>query len=110
MTFFQIVAGGLHHLDLLLVALAPGGGHRNFARSGQILPGHRPRIALNGGGRAVADDLAAMHPGTGTNIKDVIGLTDHILVMFHHDHRIALIAQVLERGNQPVIVALVQTD
>jgi len=30
--------------------------------------------------------------------------------MFDHDHAVALIAQVLQRGQQTVVVALVQTD
>ena len=30
--------------------------------------------------------------------------------MFHHEHRVAEVAQPNERGNQTRIVALVQTD
>ena len=51
-----------------------------------------------------------MHARPRTNIKHIIGLADGLFVMLNHDHRIALIAQVLQRRQQPVIVALVQTD
>jgi hypothetical protein len=55
-------------------------------------------------------DLAAMDAGAGADVEDVIGLADRLLVMFDDDHRVALIAQVLQRRQQPVIVALVQAD
>jgi hypothetical protein len=51
-----------------------------------------------------------MHARAGADVEDVIRLADRVLVMFHDQHRVALIAQVLERGQQPVIVALVQAD
>ena len=42
--------------------------------------------------------------------KNVIRFTDRLFVMFNNDHRIALIAQVLEGQQQTVIVALMQAD
>ena len=51
-----------------------------------------------------------MYAGTGTQIDDEIGGSDRIFVVFHHDDGIADVAQVLERGDQPVVVALVQSD
>ena len=58
----------------------------------------------------MADHLPAMHARTGADIKDVVGLADRLFVVFHHDHRIALIPQVLERRQQAVVIALVQAD
>jgi hypothetical protein len=43
------------------------------------------------------DDLPAMHAGAGADVEDVIGLADRLLVMLDHDHRVALVAQVLQR-------------
>jgi hypothetical protein len=60
--------------------------------------------------RALRHDLAAMDARAGADVEDVIGLADRLLVMFDDDHRVALVAQVLQRREQPVIVALVQAD
>ena len=54
--------------------------------------------------------MAAMHPGTGANIDHVIGQADRVLIMLHHDHRVADIAQMDEGFEQAFIVALVQAD
>ena len=67
-------------------------------------------MAHDVGGRALGDDLAAMHAGAGPDIDDIIGGADGVLVMLDHDHGIAEIAQPLERFEQPGIVALVQAD
>ena len=51
-----------------------------------------------------------MHTRPRTDVENIIGLADGFFVMLDNDYRIALIAQVLERGQKPVIVALVQPD
>jgi hypothetical protein len=51
-----------------------------------------------------------MDARAGADVEDVVGLADRLLVMFHHDDRVALVAQVLQRREQPVVVALVQAD
>ena len=62
------------------------------------------------GGGALGDDLAAVHAGAGADVDDVVGLADRLLVVLDHDHGVAGVAQVLERGEQAVVVALVQAD
>lgn len=51
-----------------------------------------------------------MRPRAGADVENVIGLPHGLLVMLDHDHRIALVAQVLQSRQQPVIIALVQPD
>ena len=51
-----------------------------------------------------------MHASPRTHVKDIIRLADRVFVMLHHQNRIALVAQVFQRGQQAVIVALVQPD
>ena len=58
----------------------------------------------------MADDAPAMNPGTRTDIKDIIRLADRFFVMFDNNHCVALIAQVLERLQQTIIVTLMQAD
>ena len=62
------------------------------------------------GGRALGDHVAAMHPGARAHVDHVVGGMDHVLVVLHHQHRVAEVAQVLERADEAVVVALVQAD
>src|SRR5690554_6529898 len=61
-------------------------------------------------GRALGYDPAAVYPRAGADIEYMVGSTDGILVMLYHDHGVAQIAQLNEGLEQPVIVALMQTD
>ena len=61
-------------------------------------------------GRALRDDRAAVHARAGAQIDDVVGLPDRLFVMLHDDHRVAEIAQIDQSVEQPLIVALMQTD
>ena len=40
----------------------------------------------------------------------MVGRAHRALVVLDHDHRVAEVAQPLERGDQPLVVALVQAD
>ena len=51
-----------------------------------------------------------MNAGAGADIHHVVGREDGLLVMLHHEHAVAEIAQRLQRLEQPRIVALVQAD
>ena len=61
-------------------------------------------------GRALRDDAAAVHAGAGPEIDDVIGVPDRVFVVLDDDHRVAEIAQAIQRAQQPLVVALVQAD
>ena len=106
----QVVARRLDHGDFLLVALAALVRHRNGPPPRKIVARDAGRVCLQFGRHAMRHDRAAMHTGPRPDVIDVIGLADRFLVMLDHDDRIALIAQVLERRQKPVVVALVQTD
>ena len=51
-----------------------------------------------------------MDARAGAEIDHVVGGADRVLVMLDHDHRVAEVAQALERFEQPVVVALVEAD
>ena len=76
----------------------------------QVLAGERGRVALDLGGRALRDDLAAVLAGPGPHVDHVVGRVDRLLVVLDHDHRVAQVAQALERVDEPRVVALVQAD
>jgi hypothetical protein len=56
------------------------------------------------------DDLAAEFAGAGAEVDEVIRFEHDIAVVFHHKYGVADIAQVFERIDQAVVVALVQAD
>ena len=53
---------------------------------------------------------AAVPAGAGPEIDHVIGALDGLRIVFHHQHRVSQVAQVLQRVQQPVIVARMQSD
>jgi hypothetical protein len=76
----------------------------------QVLARDRIGMGRDFGRGPLGDDIAAMHARAGSQIDDVIGLAYRIFVVLHDDHGIAEIAQIDERVEQPLIVALVQPD
>ena len=76
----------------------------------RYLPGQAFRVGHHFGGRALRDDVAAVHAGAGANVDHIIREADRVLVMLDHDHRVAEIAQLHERLEQAFVVALVQAD
>ena len=61
-------------------------------------------------GRAESDHAAAMQSSAGAKVDHIVGAANGFFVMLHHQHGIAQIAQMLQRLQQPVIVAMVQAD
>ena len=53
---------------------------------------------------------AAMAARAGTKIDHVVGAADRLFIVLDHEHRVAEIAQLFERVQQAVVVAMVQSD
>ena len=51
-----------------------------------------------------------MLAGPGSDVDDVVGDLDRVLVVLDDDHGVAEVAHADHRLDQPVVVALVQTD
>ena len=66
--------------------LAPLFRHGHKFCASQILPGDRLLCCHDLVWGALGDDLAAMHAGGGAHVDHVIGSTDCLLVMLHHQH------------------------
>src|SRR5262249_35605912 len=84
--------------------------HVNGERAGEILAGQRMLIRHDIGGRACRHDLAAVDASPWSDIDDMVGGADRILVMFDYNYGVAEVAQPLEGFEEPRIVALVQAD
>jgi hypothetical protein len=89
-------AGALRHLDP--------------PPAGQIIAGQRFRIGGDLGGRALGDDVAAVDAGRRAHVDQVVGGADRVLIVLHHQHGVAEVAQPPQRAQQPLVVALVQAD
>src|SRR5689334_21477203 len=51
-----------------------------------------------------------MTPRTRDDVDDVVRGPDRILVVLDDDHRVANVGEMAERGDEPIVVALVQAD
>lgn len=95
----------------------PLAGERGtLGRDGDLLA---PGEVVTGQGLGVRDDLlrrplgddgTAVHAGPRADVEHMVGEANGILVVLHHDHRVAQIAQMGEGLEQPLVVALMQTD
>ena len=60
--------------------------------------------------RPLRDHPPAVRTGAEPHVDDVVGRADRVLVMLDHQHAVAEVAQMAQRADQPVVVALVQPD
>jgi hypothetical protein len=91
----------------------PGGavpGHLDLAHAREVLARERFGVGRHLGIRALRHHAAAVHARAGAHVDHVVGGVDHVLVVLDHDHAVADVAQVLQRADEPVVVALVQAD
>ncbi len=107
----QIVARGADKLEPAVVhGTASLRRQRDLPRAGEILARQARWVAHDVRRQALGHDFAAMDSGAGPHVDDVVGGADRFVVVLDHDHRVAEIAQSLERSQQPLIVALMQPD
>jgi hypothetical protein len=109
-TFFRLLPRAPTTLILPFLPLRRLAGTGDRVAPDRYLPVIEAGLAMTSSGVPFGDDLAAMHAGAGADVDHMVGGADGILVMFDHDHRVAEVAQVLQRFQQAFIVALVQAD
>ena len=84
--------------------------HADPAASADVLAGQRLGLVGNLAGSAGGNHFASVPAGAGSQVDDVIGAPNRLLVVLHHQHGIAQVAQRFERLQQAGIVAVVQPD
>ena len=84
--------------------------HFDLHFPGDIGPGQRVGRLHDVFGSAVRDQAAAVTSGAGSQIDDIVSSTDRILIVLDHQHGVAKIAQVFERQQQAIVVAMMQSD
>ena len=107
----QIVAACAAH-DQLTVRVRGASllGRGDAQRSCQIASGERCRVLGHFLGRALGDDLTAVHARAGAKVDHVVAGPDGVFVVFDHEYRVTEIAQVAQGLDEPFIVALMQAD
>ena len=110
-------AKGDVHVDVLEVVQVgaadlqrPAGGAHLGLEPGavvEVLTGERVRGAQPCD-VAFEADLAAVAPGAGAEVHHVVGDGNHLRFVFHHEHRVAFIAQAQQEGVHPLDVVGVQ--
>ena len=57
------------------------------------------------GRRALGDELTALVAGIGAKVDHPVGLADQIQIVFHDDHRVALVHEAVQHfGQKPHVV------
>ena len=69
-----------------------------------------PDCAAISAGVPAATSSPPSRPAPGPEIDHVIGALDGLGIVLHHQHRVAHVAQVRERFEQPLVVARMQPD
>ena len=85
-------------------------GNGDRLAAGEVVARHRGSILQQVLEGSRVNDLAPVLAGPGTDVDDVVGGPDRVLVVLDHDQRVAEVAQPDERVDQAPVVALVQTD
>ena len=76
----------------------------------QVLRGQRSRLQQQARQIAGVDDASTLLAGAETDVHDVIGDADHLLIVFNDEDGVSLLPQLLQDIDQPLVVARVQTD
>ena len=105
----QIIAFRTDNAQDFAVAFTSLFGNGNAARAVQVVGSER--LALEHlRRRALKHHFPTLSSGAGADVHHIIGGHHHVFVVLHHNHRVAGVAELLERANQSHIVALMETD
>ena len=106
----QVVFRGAEQSDFLPHAPSTRGWHRNRQFIAQILRRERLRLPQQTRQVAGVHHSTALLARAQSDVDDVVGHADHVLVVLDHDDGVSLVAQLPEDVDQSLIVSCVQTD
>ena len=84
--------------------------NRDLELAGQVLAGDGLGLIADGLRGAFDHDVPAENSRAGTEINDMVRGPHGLLIVFHHDYRVAAVAEFLQRVEQTPIVTGVQPD
>src|ERR1700739_295344 len=98
------------NLDGFSVGTAALARHRNFRSPGEIAPRKGIGCSRNLLGLSRGDKIASGVSRAGAQVHNEVGASNGVLVVLDHQDSVAEVAELLERMEQAIIVARVQTD
>ena len=107
---FQIVLARALHDQRVGANRAALLGHFDRPLAREIRPGHRRRHLFDAFYDSAVHHGTAMFASTRPDIHDPIAGPNGVFVVLDDEHGVAQVAQSVQRVNQSMIVALVQTD
>ena len=106
----QVVFARIAHDQIVAVARPAFGGDVDLLFAAQILCCQTVGAMHEVVGRCGADHVSAEFAGARPHVDDPIGRAHRLFVMLDDEHRVAQVAQIEQRTDQPGVVALVQAD
>ena len=107
---FEVVGDGVFYRQPGSGEVAGSGAGYDLDLPGEVLAGYGGGVRHDLGGGSVGHDDAAVLPCAGADIEDVVGLAHGVFVVLDDEDGIAEVAQAFERGDETLVVALVQAD
>src|SRR6516162_3742213 len=106
----QVVGPSAKHRKVLPVRDAPLLGDVDGEASGKILAGKRIGRSGHVPGRAAGHKVPALFASARPEVDDVVSSADGLLVVLHHEYRVAQVAQALQRLQQALVITGVQAN
>ena len=100
----EVVGAGTADMQVAAVERAALNRHVNALAAGEKLAGQGVWILQYLANGTLGGDAAAVHARAGADLDDVIGRPNGLLVVFHHNDRVAHIAQAAQRLNHLDVV------
>ena len=107
---FQVVLRGARHLDGPTLGMATSLRQLDLATARQIVRRKGALRLHDLGGSSRRDHFPAALARARPHVDHKVGTADGVLIVLDHDDGVAEVAQVLQRGDKPLVVALMQTD
>ena len=106
----QVVLASALHAQEPAVARTPHGRRRDLAPPRQVRARERRLARLDVVDLALGHDPPAVLAGARPEVDQVVGGAHHGLVVLDDEHRVAEVAQSLQRGDEPLVVRRMQPD
>ena len=106
----QVVFARAQDAQPLHARPAARAGHGNRQLVAQVARRERPRVLQQSLAGTGIDHAAALFAGAQPHVHDCVGDANHVGVVLDHDDRVALIAQLQQDRDQPLVVARMQAD
>ncbi len=106
----EVVLGGSLDLDESAVRFAAGVGNGDLSPSCQVVGGDGFLDCQDVGEGALGHDMPAVLACSRPDVDHMVGDSDGVLVVFHHDEGVAEIAQPQQRLDEALVVTLMETD